>query len=125
MKNLRIFSAVIFIAMNSFNIKTMEYQTPSSNNNSSTITIEIPDIHTAARCGTRRDISRFLRDGVDPDSKNEGGDTPLHHAAARGNLDNINCLLRADANKILRNGLEVLEQKHHMTPPSLQILVHK
>lgn len=85
-------------------------------------------LHFAANNGSLRDIDTIVKLGANPASKNQDGHTPLHEAAAAGNLDAVRSLLHHHPNLAgqsdhygwtalhwaLRQGVKALPNYHSM-----------
>jgi ankyrin repeat protein len=54
-------------------------------------------LHAAAGDGDLESVKRLLHQGADPNAFDDLGWTPLIHAAKRGHLDVVTCLLAAGA----------------------------
>jgi ankyrin repeat protein len=90
------------------------------------------DLWTVLHCAAQNDNKAFIEavfaagGGLDIDSRNVHGDTPLHIAAARGNKLVVETLLRKGANPKIKNksGATVLDIAHeccrHIISKALQ-----
>jgi len=54
-------------------------------------------LRTAVRAGDREEVGRLLNAGANPDLRDDGGRTALHHAAALGRAEMVRALIAAGA----------------------------
>ena len=68
-----------------------------------TIIIPLPNIHLAAELGTIKQVKRFIDKGVDVNSRNEDGETPLHMAVYYGGRSMVEFLIANGAIVDIKN----------------------